>query len=108
MTSGYVTVLFISICRIPFLAKTLDNADPLFALVITPDFHIDLQPVDVADQDTKLVSYNKLVAYNQRFGSEHQASVYNQIGTIIASFLLALLKIKETNCNKHTGECTNR
>jgi len=36
MTSGYMAVKFISIDRIPFLAPTLDNADSIFALVITP------------------------------------------------------------------------
>jgi len=35
-----MTVLFISIGRMPFLAATLDNANPLFALVITPDFYL--------------------------------------------------------------------
>jgi len=34
MISGYMAVLFTSIARKPFLAPTLDNADPLFALVI--------------------------------------------------------------------------
>jgi len=48
MTSGYVAILCISIGRMPFLAPNLDNADPLFALVITPGF--DLQHVEVADQ----------------------------------------------------------
>jgi len=36
MTSDYVAVLFISIGRMLFLATTLDNADPLLTLVITP------------------------------------------------------------------------
>jgi len=39
--------LFISIERMPFMAPTLDNADPLFALVITTGF--SLHHVDVAD-----------------------------------------------------------
>jgi len=44
-----MAVLFISIDRMPFLAPTLDDADPLFALVIlTPGFY--LHPVEVADQ----------------------------------------------------------
>jgi len=47
MTSGYVAVLFISIDRMPFPPPTLDNADPLFALVTTPGFY--LHHVDVAD-----------------------------------------------------------
>jgi len=39
MTSGYVAILFMAILLLlilwkPFLAPTLDNADPLFALVI--------------------------------------------------------------------------
>jgi len=33
----------------PFLAPTLDNTDPLFALAITPGFY--LHHVEVADQD---------------------------------------------------------
>jgi len=37
MTSGYMAILFISIeifiDRMPFLAPTLENADPLFELV---------------------------------------------------------------------------
>jgi len=41
MTSGYMAVLFISIDRMPFLAPTVDNADPLFALVITLGFYLD-------------------------------------------------------------------
>jgi len=36
MISGYLEDLFISIGRVQFLAPTFDNADPLFALVITP------------------------------------------------------------------------
>jgi len=44
-----VATLFISIGRMPFLEQTLDNADQLIALVITPGFY--LQPVEVADQD---------------------------------------------------------
>jgi len=31
-----MAILFISIGRMPFLAPTIDNADPLFALVIKP------------------------------------------------------------------------
>jgi len=34
----------------PFLAQTLDNADPLFTLVVTPGFFLRLLEV-VADQD---------------------------------------------------------
>jgi len=45
-----MAVLFISIGRMPFLASTLGNADPLFAMVITPGFY--LHHVGVADQDT--------------------------------------------------------
>jgi len=33
----------------PFLAPTIDNADPFFALMKTPGFY--LHHVDVADQD---------------------------------------------------------
>jgi len=48
-TSGYMAVLFIYIDRMLFMAPTLDNADPLFALVITPGFY--LHHVEVADKD---------------------------------------------------------
>jgi len=40
---------FISIVRIPFLATSLDNAESLFVLVISPGFH--LYHVEVADRD---------------------------------------------------------
>jgi len=36
----------------PFLAKTLDNADPLFVLEITPGFY--LHHVEKEDQDPQL------------------------------------------------------
>jgi len=49
MTSGYESDLFISIDRMPFLAPTLDNADSLFGLMITPGSY--LHHVEVADQD---------------------------------------------------------
>jgi len=42
-----MAVLFISIDWMLFLALTLDNADPLFALVIIPGFY--LHHVQVAD-----------------------------------------------------------
>jgi len=45
-----MAVWFISISRMPFLGLTLDNANPLFALVITPGFY--LHHVEVADQDS--------------------------------------------------------
>jgi len=44
-----MAVFFISTGQMPFLAPTLDNADPLFALVITPGFYP--HHVEVADQD---------------------------------------------------------
>jgi len=44
-----MAVLFIYIDRMPFLAQTFDNADRLFALVITPGFY--LHHVEVVDQD---------------------------------------------------------
>jgi len=47
--SGYMTVLLISIGRMPFGTPTLRNADPLFALVITPGFY--QHHVEAADQD---------------------------------------------------------
>jgi len=34
MTSGYMTILFISIGQMPFFVTALDNSDPLFTLVI--------------------------------------------------------------------------
>jgi len=43
-----MTILFISIHQIPFLTSTVDNADTLFALVITPGFY--LHHVEVVDQ----------------------------------------------------------
>jgi len=45
-----MAVFFISIDRMPFLAPTLDNTDPLLALVITPGFYE--HPVELADQDS--------------------------------------------------------
>jgi len=36
--SGYMSVVFISIDPRPFMALTLDNADPLFGLVMAPGF----------------------------------------------------------------------
>jgi len=35
-----MAVWFISIDQMPFLAPTLNNADPLFALMITPGFYL--------------------------------------------------------------------
>jgi len=48
ITSGFVAALFIS-GQMPFLAPALDNADPLFALVLALSFH--LHHVEVAHQD---------------------------------------------------------
>jgi len=47
-TSGYIAAaLVIFIGRMPFPPPTLDNADSLFALVITPDFYLhQLEVVD--------------------------------------------------------------
>jgi len=47
---GYMTIVFIFIGLMLFLEKTLDNAYPLFALVITTGFY--LHHVEVADQNT--------------------------------------------------------
>jgi len=55
MTSGYMAVLFISIGRMPFRLPTLDNADPVYAPMITPCFY--LHHLDVADQDRAGDSY---------------------------------------------------
>jgi len=49
MTSVYVAFLFISIGRMPFLAPTPDDADPLLALALSPCFY--LHHVEAADQD---------------------------------------------------------
>jgi len=49
MTSDYMAVLFILFDQMPFIVPTLDNAYPLFALVITPGFY--LHHVEVANQD---------------------------------------------------------
>jgi len=49
MTSGYMAVLFISIGWTFFQGPTFDNADPLFALMITPDLYLHHR--EVADQD---------------------------------------------------------
>jgi len=54
MTPLYVSVLFISIGRMAFLSPNLDNANPLFALVIIPAFY--LHHVEVADQNPASVA----------------------------------------------------
>jgi len=42
MTSGYVAeLLFIPMGRMPFLAPTLDNADPLFEFVKKTGFYLN-------------------------------------------------------------------
>jgi len=48
MTFGYMAISLIFIGWMPFLAPTIDNADPLFALVITQYFY--LHHIEVADQ----------------------------------------------------------
>jgi len=40
VTSGYVAVLLLSIGRMPFMAPTTDNDDPLFTLVMAPGFYL--------------------------------------------------------------------
>jgi len=45
-THGRFVYIFIG--QMPFLAPTLDNADPLFTLVITPDVYLHHE--EVADQ----------------------------------------------------------
>jgi len=49
MISGYMAVLFNSIGLMPFLASPLDNAHPLFVVIITPGFCP--HHVKVADED---------------------------------------------------------
>jgi len=44
-----MAALFIFMAPTPYLASTLDNADPLFALVLTPGFY--LYHVEVAEKD---------------------------------------------------------
>jgi len=44
-----MTVLIISILRMPFLVPTLDNAVSFFAMMITPAFY--LHHVEMTDQD---------------------------------------------------------
>jgi len=39
-TVSVITGLFISVYRMPFMAPTLDNDDPLFALVISPALYL--------------------------------------------------------------------
>jgi len=53
MTYGYmaVPVLFISIGWIPFPAPILDNAHPLFALLITISFYLHRHLVEMTVQD---------------------------------------------------------
>jgi len=46
-TSGYMG-FSISIGRMPLLMSSFDNVDPLFVVVITPDFY--LHHVEVADE----------------------------------------------------------
>jgi len=43
----------------PFLAPTLDNANPLFTLVITPGFYMH----QVANQDPAVEVYMQTVGY---------------------------------------------
>jgi len=47
-TSGYMTVIFNIIDRMPCLAPTLDNDDTLFALVIKPGLYLHHVKVTVA------------------------------------------------------------
>jgi len=43
-----MAILFISLGWMPFLATTLENADSLFALVMTPGFY--LYHIEMVDQ----------------------------------------------------------
>jgi len=57
-----MVVLFFYIGQMPFLAPSLDNADPLFVLVITPGFC--LHHVVVVDQDPASGSlYAEMILY---------------------------------------------
>jgi len=53
---------FVFIVRMPFPPLTVDNAYPLFALLITPGFY--LNDVEVADKDP---AYDSLSRYNQHY-----------------------------------------
>jgi len=55
--SGYTAFLFIPGDRMPFLESTLDNADQLFGLVITPSFY--LHDIEVADQNPTMAVYKQ-------------------------------------------------
>jgi len=57
-------VLFVYIGRVRFLAPTLDNADPLFALEIRPDFYLPHE--EVAHQDFKSINtqFKKTIIIN--------------------------------------------
>jgi len=70
MTSVYTAVFRISIGPLAFLEPTLDNADPLFALVITRGFY--LHHVEVADQDPASGSLRA-----DRYGP------YGQLGVVV-------------------------
>jgi len=60
-----MAALFIAIDLMPFLAPTLDNADPLFAQVTTPSFYV--HHVEVADQYTQLVAIYMLKTSSYKF-----------------------------------------
>jgi len=64
-----MAALFIFISQMAFLAPILDNADPLFALVITPGFY--LHHVEVADQDPARVAIG-----NQKPRNEYMKVIY--------------------------------
>jgi len=53
----------------PFLVPTLDNADPLFALVTTPGYY--LHHVEVADQDPASGSLNVGCLNNKTYNISH-------------------------------------
>jgi len=63
-----MAALFISVSRMPLLAPTLDNVDPLFALVIAPGLY--LQHVEVADQDPASGSHRQGYSKFERQGPE--------------------------------------
>jgi len=59
-----MTVLFISIGRMSFLAPIFDNADQLFALVITPSFY--LHHIEVVDQDPANAVHKQIIKFYHR------------------------------------------
>jgi len=54
-----MAALFISFDRMPFLASTLDNTNPLFAMMIAPGFYPDAPRRGVSGSVLKTLAVNK-------------------------------------------------